>query len=154
MLTISIINVPMLSRFTISNGATGKIAYIDNIENAREFIISFRHSVNRTPVNEFIRIDENRFVVYKTTFYSYGAGMPEYDASSNQKITISDGIVQIENIDRKLDSFTYMVGTYADHILCYKDKTIRLSEIIEPQKPARFEIRKVSIIEFVSYILR
>ena len=131
-----------LKRFTISNGKTGEIVYIDNTENIREFTVSFKHSVNRTLVNEFIRIQGDRFVVYKTTFYSYGAGMPEYDANSKQVITISDGIVQIENIDRELDSFTYMVGTYADHTLSYRDKTIKLSEFIEPQKPAHFKFKK------------
>ena len=154
LLIIILLNVPVLNRFTISNGRTGKIAYIDNIENIREFTVSFKHSVNRTLVNEFIRIQGDRFVVYKTTFYSYGAGMPEYDASSKQVITISDGIVQIENIDRELDSFTYMVGTYADHTLSFKDKTIKLSELVEPQKPAHFKIQKVSCIELINYLLR
>ncbi|HOM42937.1 MAG TPA: DUF1850 domain-containing protein [Bacillota bacterium] len=154
LLIIILLNVPVLDRFTISNGRTGKIVYIDNIENIREFTVSFKHSVNRTLVNEFIRIQGDRFVVYKTTFYSYGAGMPEYDANSKQVITISDGIVQIENIDRELDSFTYMVGTYADHTLSFKDKTIKLSELVEPQKPAHFKIQKVSFIELIYYLLR
>lgn len=154
MTILVLINIPILNRFTISNGKTGEIVYIDKIENMGEFAVSFKHSVNRTLVNEFIRIQRDRFVVYKTTFYSYGAGMPEYDINSKQTTTISDGIVQIENIDRKLDSFTYMVGTYADHTLSFKDKTIKLSDIVEPQKPANFRIRKISFIELISYILR
>jgi len=154
LLIIILLNVPVLNRFTISNGRTGKIVYIDNIENIREFSVSFKHSVNRTLVNEFIRIQGDRFVVYKTTFYSYGAGMPEYDANSKQVIIISDGIVQIENIDRELDNFTYMVGTYADHTLSFKDKTIKLSELVEPQKPAHFKIQKVSCIDLINYLLR
>lgn len=154
MTILVLINIPILNRFTISNGKTGEIVYIDKIENMGEFAVSFKHSVNRTLVNEFIRIQRDRFVVYKTTFYSYGAGMPEYDINSKQTTTISDGIVHIENIDRKLDSFTYMVGTYADHTLSFKDKTIKLSDIVEPQKPANFRIRKISFIELISYILR
>ena len=154
LLIIILLNVPVLDRFTISNGRTGKIVYIDNIENIREFSVSFKHSVNRTLVNEFIRIQGDRFVVYKTTFYSYGAGMPEYDANSKQVIIISDGIVQIENIDRELDNFTYMVGTYADHTLSFKDKSIKLSELVEPQKPAHFKIQKVSCIDLINYLLR
>lgn len=154
MTILVLINIPILNRFTISNGKTGEIVYIDKIENMGEFAVSFKHSVNRTLVNEFIRIQRDRFVVYKTTFYSYGAGMPEYDINSKQTTTISDGIVHIENIDRKLDSFTYMVGTYADHTLSFKDKTIKLSDIVEPQKPVNFRIRKISFIELISYILR
>ncbi|HYE82973.1 MAG TPA: DUF1850 domain-containing protein [Clostridia bacterium] len=153
-LIVLILNIPMHGRFTISNGKTGEIAYIDEIENVGEFVVSFRHSVNRTPVNEFIRIQGNKFIVYKTTFYSYGAGMPEFDGSGKQKVTIDNGLVLIENIDRELESFAYMVGTYADHIFSYGDKSIRLSEFIEPQNPAFFRIKKVTSFELIKYKLK
>jgi len=153
-LIIMILSVPMFVKFTISNGKTGEIAYIDDVFYAREFVVSFRHSVNRTPVNEFIRIQGNKFIVYKSTFYSYGAGMPEYDLQGKQKITINDGLVQIENIDRELESFTYIVGTYAEHTLSYMDKSIKLSEFIEPQSPAFFSITKVSPFELIKYSVR
>jgi len=150
---IVFINVPVTNRFTISNGKTGKIVYMDEVDNAKEFIVSFRHSVNRTLVNEFIKANGNKFIVYKTTFYSYGAGMPEYDAQSNQKVTVNNGLVEIENIDRVLEDFTYIVGTYADHFLSYKDKSMKLSEFVEPQNPAFFKIRKVSFFELIKYKL-
>ncbi|HYE11918.1 MAG TPA: DUF1850 domain-containing protein [Patescibacteria group bacterium] len=153
-LTILLLNVPMFSRFTIANGKTGDIVYIDSIENAKDFVVSFRHSVNRTPVNEFIKIQGNKFLVYKTTFYSYGAGMPEYDAQSKQKLTIINGLIQIENIDRELESFTYLVGTYADHTLSYNDKSMKLSEYIQPQNPAFFSIAKITPFELINYKLR
>ena len=50
-LTVIILNIPMLSKFTISDGKTKQIVYIDDIDNAKEFVISFKHSVNRTPVD-------------------------------------------------------------------------------------------------------
>lgn len=153
-LILLFLNVPMFIKFTISNGKTGEIVYIDDIDNAKEFVVSFRHSVNRTPVNEFIKVRENKFIVYKTTFYSYGAGMPEYDGSNKQKVTINNGLVQIENIDRELESFTYLVGTYADHKLSYKDKSMKLSEFIEPQNPAFFSINRVTPFELIKYRLR
>ena len=152
-LAVILINMPMFGRFTISNGKTGNIVYMDSISNAEEFVVSFMHSVNRTPVNEFIKIQGNKFLVYKTTFYSYGAGMPEYDAQSKQKVTIDNGLVQIENIDRELDNFTYMVGTYADHTLSYKDNSMKLSEFIQPQDPAFFSISKVTPFELIKYKL-
>ncbi|MDF2839290.1 MAG: hypothetical protein K0Q99_61 [Clostridia bacterium] len=144
----------MFSKFTISHGKTGEIVYVDDIEEAKEFVISFKHSVNRTLVNEFIKIQGNKFLVYKTTFYSYGAGMPEYDPGSGQKLTIVDGLVQIENIDRELEDFTYLVGTYADHALSYGDKSMKLSQYIEPQNPAFFSIDKMTLFELIKYKLR
>ncbi len=153
-LIILLLNVPMLSRFIISSGKTGEIVYIDDINNAKEFVVSFRHSVNRTPVNEFIKIQGSKFIVYKTTFYSYGAGMPEYDTEGKQVVTINDGLVQIENIDRELESFTYLVGTYAEHTLSYNDKSMKLSELIQPQKPAFFSIDRITLLELIIYKLK
>jgi hypothetical protein len=153
-LIVIILNIPMFSRFIISNGKTGEIVYIDDIDNAREFVVSFKHSVNRTLVNEFIKIQGNEFIVYKTTFYSYGAGMPEVNAGSKQKVTVNNGLVQIENIDLKLKNFTYLVGTYADHTLSYKDKSMMLSEFIEPQNPAFFSIDRITPFKFIKYKLK
>lgn len=148
-----LLNVPLLDKFVISNGKTGGIVYIDEIDNAKEFVVSFKHSVNRTPVNEFIKIQGNKFLVYKTTFYSYGAGMPEYDPGSGQKLTIENGLVQIENINRELANFTYIVGTYAEHTLSYNGKTMRLADLIERQNPAFFNIQKISLLELIRYKL-
>lgn len=153
-LIVLILNFPMFERFTVLDGKTGKIAYADEVDNVGEFVVSFRHSVNRTPVNEFIRIQGNKFMVHKTTFYSYGAGMPESDESGRQKVTINNGLVQIENIDRELSSFAYIVGTYADHTLSYKGKSLRLSEYVKPQNPAFFCIKKITPIELAEYFLR
>ena len=148
-----LLNIPMFEKFTISDGKTGDIVYMDSTQNAKEFVVSFRHSVNKTPVNEFIRIQGNGFLVYKTTFYSYGAGMPEYDPNSKQKISINNGMVQIENIDLRLENFTYIVGTYADHSLSYKDINFKLSTIIKPQNPAFFSIARISPFELIKYKL-
>lgn len=146
--------IPMQKEFTISNGKTGEIVYAESIANIREFAVSFRHSVNRTPVNEFVRIKGNKFVVYKTTFYSYGAGMPEVEPNSKQILTITDGLVQIDHIDRELKDFTYRVGTYAEHELSYGDRKIRLAALLEPQSPAFFSIKRVSLLELVRYQLK
>jgi len=150
---VIVLNIPLLDRFTISNGKTGEIVYMDQLGNAKDFVVSFKHSVNRTPVNEFIKIQENKFMVYKTTFFSYGAGMPEYDPGSGQKLTIENGLVQIENINRELENFTYIVGTYAEHTLTYNDKSMKLSELVKPQNPAFFSIEKVTLLELIKHNL-
>jgi hypothetical protein len=144
----------MFSKFTISDGKSREIVYIDDVDKAKEFVVSFKHSVNRTLVNEFIKIQGNKFIVYKTTFYSYGAGMPEYESGSGQKLTISNGLVQIENIDRELKNFTYLVGTYADHTLSYGDKEMKLSKYIKPQNPAFFSVVRVTPFELIKYKLK
>jgi len=149
LIAATVIIMPLFNRFTVSDGKTGEIVFIESTSKIKEFHISFLHSVNRTPVNEYYRISNNKFIVYKTTFFSYGAGMPEYDASGAQKLKVEDGVVSIDNINRALEDFTVMVGTYADHCLNYGGKSIRLSELIEPQKPAKFRVQRVSALDIL-----
>lgn len=143
-----LVNIPVFMRFTITDGKTQRIAFVNDIHAMEAFYISFKHSVNRTPVNEYYRINNGKFVAYKTTFYSYGAGMPELVPGGKERISINkDGLVQIDNMDREMKSFTVYVGTYADHYIYYKDKEMRLALLIEPQTPAVFEIKRVSVLQ-------
>ena len=137
LLTIIILFVPLIEQFTISNGNTNRIVFIGSIDDFENFHISFLHSVNRTPVNEFYKINKNKFIVYKTTFYSYGAGM--------ENGTYKDGMIEINDIDLELKEFIYMVGTYAEHTLYSNNINFKLEKFIEQQQPALFQIKRCSI---------
>lgn len=143
---IIILFTPIIEQFTISNGKTNNIVFSGSIDNYKSFYISFNHSVNRTPVNEYYRIENNKFIAYKTSFSSYGAGMPDGSENLNADMTINNnGLVEINNINREFFDFTYMVGTYAEHTLHTEHESFKLEKYVEPQKPAVFKIRRVSI---------
>lgn len=146
LIALVILFIPLIECFTISNGNTGKIVFSGSIDNYANFHVSFTHSVNRTTVNEYYRIENQKFYAYKTTFYSFGAGMP--DGSENPEVQMKfndDGLVEIENINRELNEFTYMVGTYASHTFHTENENFKLEKYVEPQEPALFKIRRVSI---------
>lgn len=136
--------VPLFNMFTITDVNTGKIVFADRAFDNKEFYTSFIHSVNRMPVNEYYRIEDDHFVVYKTTFYSYGAGMPDY-IDYKQRPALIDGMVHIDNLNIKMDSFSIFVGTIAKHSLNVNNKTYYLSDYVEPGKSAAFRIKKVSL---------
>lgn len=136
--------IPMVSMFTITDVQSGEIVFTDRVFDNKEFYTSFIHSVNRMPVNEYYRIIDGYFVVYKTTFYSYGAGMPDFE-DYKQKPVLKDGMVHIDNLNIKMDSFSIFVGTIANHSLYINDKMYLLSSFVEPGKSATFKIKKVSL---------
>lgn len=147
---IVIFFIPLVEQFTITNGKTNDMVFLDSTDKYDNFYISFIHSVNRTPVHEYYRIEGNKFIVYKTTFYSYGAGMP--DGSDNPNIDVKfngSGLVEIDNLNRQLSEFTYLVGTYANHTLHAEKESFTLEKYIEPQEPALFKIKKVSIYDIL-----
>lgn len=135
---------PMFEMFTITDVESGKIVYTNRISCINEFYIEFIHSVNRMPVYEYYRIINNQFVIYKTDFYSYGAGMPELE-DFGQRPFLKDGMVHINNLNINMESFTIFVGTIANHSINFNNKTLLLSQFVRPGKSALFRIRKVSL---------
>lgn len=144
-LFLFIIFFPFQSKFTISNGNTDEIVYIGNLEDYTTFHISFIHSVNRTAVREYYKIEEDKFILYKAEFYSYGAGMSDGSDLPNSKLSHGEDGLVILDFNNKFKKITYYVGTIADHTLYFGDKELMLKDILEPQDPAVFKIKNVSI---------
>lgn len=143
-LIIIVLFIPMFNMLTITDVESGSIVFVDRAFENKEFYTSFIHSVNRMPVYEYYRIVEDHFVVYKTSFYSYGAGMPDFE-DYKQKPILKDGMVHIDNLNIKMDSFSIFIGRVANHSLHIDNKTYKLSDFIEPGKTAHFKIQKVSL---------
>lgn len=146
---IVILFLPLFEQFTISDGKTNNIVFCDSVHKYKDFYISFIHSVNKTQVNEYYRIENDSFVVYKTSFYSYGAGMPDGSDYTNIDFKFNNGLVEINNINRKLNEFSYMVGTIAGHALNTETGSFKLEKYVEPQGTALFEIQRVSIFDIL-----
>jgi hypothetical protein len=137
-------SLPVFLRFTITD-RTGKMVFQDRAERYKEFYISFTHSVNRTPVNEYYRIFGDRFILEKATFYSYGAGMPETGEYGSSKPSIKDGLVRVEDINKEFKRFTYIAGTYANHSLRTGSREIFFSKLVKPQSSITFEVKRISL---------
>ena len=143
-LIIVVLFLPFFNMLTITDAETGKIVFSDRAFDDKEFYTSFIHSVNRKHVYEYYRIVNNHFVLYKTSFYAYGAGMPDFE-DYKQKPVLKDGMVHIDNLNIEMESFSIFVGRVANHSLHIDNKTYKLSNFVEPGKTAYFKIQKVSI---------
>lgn len=149
------VNVPILNRFTMADESSGHIIFQDKAEKYKEFYISFTHSVNRTPVNEYYRISGDKLILEKGDFYSYGAGMPEAGEYGSSKPVVAGGVVQINNINKEFKKVTYFAGTFANHNLNAKGTKIFFTELVKPQTPVTIEVKKISVITILmSYWLR
>lgn len=144
LLIVIILFAPMFDMLTITEVESRRIVFVSRKSENKQFYTSFIHSVNRMPVYEYYRIVDDHFVLYKTSFYSYGAGMPDFE-DYKQKPVLKDGMVHIENLNIEMDSFSLFVGRVAGHSLHIDNKVYKLSDFIEPGKTARFKIKKVSL---------
>lgn len=141
-------SLPVFQMFTITAQGSKQPIFIRSISTVRSFHISFTHSVNKTPVEEYYRIENGRFVLYKTVFSSYGAGMPELKNEYN--FGIEDGKITITNLDTTLSDFSVFVGTIASHRLHFSGGELYLAEIAPPQSLLKFEVKCVSLLAIIS----
>lgn len=86
------------------------------------FSIEFIHSVNKSPVIEYYKFDNDfNIYVYKTVYYNFGAGVPT-ELNGHETLSYSDdGAIIIDNIDKKIDNLTYYLSNIYDHILKIND---------------------------------
>lgn len=135
--------IPVFEMFTITDAESGRIVYAIKTSEISEFHTEFIHSVNKKSVFEYYRIQKKQFVVYKTKFYSFGAGMPNIE-DYGVRPYIKEGMVHIDSLNIVMDSFSIFVGTIANHSISFNNKTFKLSQFVKPGKSALFSIEKVS----------
>lgn len=110
-----------------------------------EFTISFVHSVNKRPVYDTIRIEKDHFLVVKSRYDAFGAGMPVASDGDARLKTVADGWLELTDINLRLTDFKIFVGTIAEHSLRIHNKDFRMTEHVAPGTPVTFSINNYSI---------
>ena len=105
------------------NYKTGSLIKRIPIKDNDFFSIGFIHSVNKSPVIDYYKFnDENEIFVYKTIYYGFGAGV-ETELENKKTLRYgNDGSMIIENIDTKIDNLIYYLSDLYDHRLKINDK--------------------------------
>lgn len=152
---ILIIKIPIFAKFTITNGRNNKIILIESLDEFQYFNLTFIHSVNKTPVKEYYRIEGDKFVLYKAEFSSYGAGMSDGSDFEEAKISYGEGGEIFLDLQEEFESITYYVGTIAQHTLYSKNRKVELIDLLEAKSPAIFKVEKLSIMDILEmYLLK
>jgi hypothetical protein len=132
---------PFLLVIEIVDGRSGRLAYYERVRPGEEFVIAFVHSVNRRPVYDTLRVEEDRLVIVKSRFDAFGAGMPEASTSEGTLAVAADGWLEW-TVNRPVPELTVRVGRVADHILHLKSREIRLADLSEPGTALTFRVHK------------
>ncbi|OCA84141.1 hypothetical protein A8F94_15575 [Bacillus sp. FJAT-27225] len=132
---------------TITSNKTNKILWTMPVEVGDRFTIRFTHSVERTEVDEVIRIGDGNLVIDSTIYESFGAGLP-FDIEGEQKMRMEDGKVIIENINREIPVMDLFIGqVIANHTLIIKGEEIPLKDLSEPGTSLRFSVTNKSRVQ-------
>lgn len=126
--------------------ADTKIVFIDRVQPNDEFTMIWMHSVELQPWEEIFRIDKGyNIILDRTRFKSFGAGVPDY---AGDKTEIKDGYVIFSNIDRTIKDLRYGVSDFAKHTFYFKNKELKLYELVENGNAIKIYIDRISIIKY------
>ena len=148
---------PILNVLSISSRKYQSQRFYSIAGYTKGFVISYTHSVNKGRVHDYYRqAPEKKLELYKTSFVSYGAGIPEPDETPGAVFTVTDDHYVISGINRVVPRLVMAVGLIAEHSITFDEafsvgqKEFYLTDFFEPQTSIIFEYKKVS---FITYLL-
>jgi hypothetical protein len=106
---------------------TVTVIYVPN----RRFVLSFIHSVQKTPVHEYFVISgDNKLVLDKTTYHSLGVGLPF--SEENGKFISKNGEFVL-NMHREFESIPIRVSPIPKHSITIGGKEYPLLDFADPE---------------------
>jgi len=145
---ICLLFLPFIRVLEIVDFKTQRKLQLIRIRTGEEFTISFIHSVNRRPVYDTIRAENDLLVIVRSRYDSFGAGMPESSTGEGTLSVAEDGWI-IWTVNRTVPDLTVRVGWTAEHTLLIRDLKIRLAELAEPGSAVTMRVQKINMIDFL-----
>lgn len=118
------------------------------------FVISYTHSVNKGRVHDYYECKDGKLFLDRTDFVSYGAGISEVTENPDSVFFDEDGSYSLRGLNRRYDYFYMAVGVIAEHSITIGDDEMFLKDYFPPQTSLKFEIKRVSLLEYIQHKLR
>ena len=128
---------------------------------SKGFIISYTHSVNKGRIHDYYKhTEDDKLELYKTSFVSYGAGIPEPDETPGAVFTVTDSNYEISGLNRIVPRLVMAVGLTAEHSIIFdtsfeiNNKEFFLTDFFEPQTSIILEYKKVSLFSYIRHEIK
>jgi len=127
------------------------VKYIRKVNIGDRLEFKYIHSVSKTPITETLEIQNGILALNKVEYVDQGgAGMPEFPRGS-EIFEFKDGKYIISNFDRKFEQIPIRVQLKYKDELILNNENIKLYQIIENNKVALIETKKVPFIMYIYY---
>lgn len=138
---------------TGGTGGSGKAVFVKRVAPGDTFSLSFVHSVEKSDVTDYFRIDgDYRIILYQTEFRSLNTGLPAV-VSEGEILERTDGGFRLSGLARVLPEIHLQVSAAYGGTLAVKGKQVLLPALAG-DGPVRISIRKMFAWELVSRALR
>ena len=127
-------------RLVLTDADTGSVYARYSLKEGERFSVSFKHSVNRTPVEEIYENRGGQIVLTGCIYYSFGAGVAE-ELNPSWTLSYGDsGEMILSDIALPMTDLTYVVGTVYDHMLTIGGEQVNLRALCGRNSRVHFEI--------------
>jgi hypothetical protein len=116
----------------IREGDGGRLLRQVPVEPGEMITYSYRHSVQKTRVDEMLEVASDHLVVRATIFDVYGAGLPSDIPDGDPSIDPETGKFRILNMSRVLPSWPVRVAFTAEQTLEIGGTEFRLDSLASP----------------------
>jgi hypothetical protein len=94
--------IPLHALEVRDSGGTGRVVFLKRVAPGDTFTLSFMHSVEKSEVTDYFRIDgEHRIILYQSEFSSLNTGLPAV-VSGGEVFERTDRGFRLSNLDRVL----------------------------------------------------
>ncbi|MFD1395517.1 DUF1850 domain-containing protein [Kroppenstedtia eburnea] len=140
---------PMATTLTLSSNKEGTSLWSHPVSPGDRFIIRFTHSVDKTDVDEVIRVGKEDLIIDSTVYQSFGAGLPS-TLHGEETMELEDGKMRIDHLNRPQKSIDLFIGqVVANHRLVVDGKVIPLKKLSPPGTSVRLSVERENLFSYL-----
>ena len=125
----------------MTNAETNEVYFQQPLEADGVFSVSYIHSVNKSNVEEYYRLEEDdQLYLFRARYRAFGAGVAT-ELEEGQTLSYEDGYMIIENIHYQIPNLVYRVGTVSDPLIHIGTQVWHMKDLAPPLTSVRFTIQ-------------
>ena len=124
----------------MTDAETDEVYFQQPLEADGVFSVSYIHSVNKSNVEEYYRLEDDELYLFRARYRAFGAGVAT-ELEEGQTLSYEDGYMIIENIHYQIPDLVYRVGTVSDPLIHIGEQTWHMKELAPELTSVRFTIQ-------------
>ena len=124
----------------MTDAETDEVYFQQPLEADGVFSVSYIHSVNKSNVEEYYRLEDDEICLFRTRYRAFGAGVAT-ELEEGQTLSYEDGYMIIENIHYQIPDLVYRVGTVSDPLIHIGEQSWHMKDLAPPLTSVRFTIQ-------------
>ena len=124
----------------MTDAETDEVYFQQPLEADGVFSVSYIHSVNKSNVEEYYRLEDDELYLFRARYRAFGAGVAT-ELEEGQTLSYEDGYMIIENIHYQIPDLVYRVGTVSDPLIHIGEQTWHMKDLAPELTSVRFTIQ-------------